>query len=132
MRVLARGITRAARLQPGPGDLAAAIAAAGAAWLTFGLLDVLDLSSKGGYILWVYIALLALLVQAQEVAVSSRGWRGFGQIARGPRLALAGVVGAALLGLSVGQSIEWPLPGGRVTRLKVTAITAQPGGTGAH
>lgn len=102
LRVLARGINRAARLQPGPGDLAAAIAAAGAAWLTFGLLDVLDLSSKGGYILWVYIALLALLVQAQEAAVSGRGWRGFGQIARGPRLALAGVVGAALLGLVLG------------------------------
>lgn len=41
-------------------------------------------------------------------------------------------VGAALLGLSVGQSIEWPLPGGRTTRLKVTAITSQPGGTGTH
>lgn len=41
-------------------------------------------------------------------------------------------VGAALLGLSVGQSIEWPLPGGRTTRLKVTAIASQPGGTDPH
>jgi regulator of nucleoside diphosphate kinase len=35
-------------------------------------------------------------------------------------------VGAALLGLSVGQSIDWPLPGGRVTRLTVSAIVSQP------
>ncbi|HNR92110.1 MAG TPA: nucleoside diphosphate kinase regulator [Dokdonella sp.] len=35
-------------------------------------------------------------------------------------------VGAALLGLSVGQSIEWPLPGGRATRLTATRILYQP------
>jgi len=31
-------------------------------------------------------------------------------------------VGSALLGLSVGQSIDWAAPGGRQLRLKVTAV----------
>lgn len=35
-------------------------------------------------------------------------------------------VGAALLGLSVGQSIDWPLPGGRTTRLRVDRVLDQP------
>lgn len=30
--------------------------------------------------------------------------------------------GAALLGLSIGQSIDWPLPGGRMTRFRVTGV----------
>lgn len=34
--------------------------------------------------------------------------------------------GAALLGLSIGQSIDWPLPGGRMTRFKVTAVEPPP------
>lgn len=32
--------------------------------------------------------------------------------------------GAALIGLSVGQTIEWPLPGGRTTRFRVTSVAA--------
>ena len=39
-------------------------------------------------------------------------------------------VGAALLGLSVGQSIDWPLPGGRSTRLTVSAVLYQPEASG--
>ena len=39
-------------------------------------------------------------------------------------------VGAALLGLSVGQSIEWPLPGGRVTHLRVAEVSWQPEASG--
>lgn len=35
-------------------------------------------------------------------------------------------VGAALLGLRAGQTIEWPLPGGRTTRLRVTSVLARP------
>lgn len=31
-------------------------------------------------------------------------------------------VGAALLGLRAGQNIEWPLPGGRTTRLRVASV----------
>jgi regulator of nucleoside diphosphate kinase len=36
-------------------------------------------------------------------------------------------VGAALLGLSVGQSIVWPLPGGRTTRIRVAQVLSEPG-----
>lgn len=39
-------------------------------------------------------------------------------------------VGAALLGLSTGQSIEWPLPGGRTTRLTVVDVLYQPESAG--
>ena len=39
------------------------------------------------------------------------------------RVSILAPVGAALLGLSVGQTIQWPLPGGRETRLTVEAVT---------
>ncbi len=39
-------------------------------------------------------------------------------------------VGTALLGLSVGQSIDWNAPGGRSLRLRVTAIAYQPEAAG--
>lgn len=39
-------------------------------------------------------------------------------------------VGSALLGLSVGQSIDWPGPGGRPLRLRVTGIRYQPEAAG--
>ncbi len=35
-------------------------------------------------------------------------------------------VGAALLGLSVGQQIDWPLPGGRQMRVRIVDVTFQP------
>ncbi len=35
-------------------------------------------------------------------------------------------VGSALLGLRVGQSIRWQVPGGRQLRLRVVAVTGQP------
>jgi regulator of nucleoside diphosphate kinase len=35
-------------------------------------------------------------------------------------------VGAALLGLRAGQTIEWPLPGGRTTRLRVSRVLSRP------
>lgn len=38
-------------------------------------------------------------------------------------------VGSALLGLSVGQSIEWPLPGGRKMILRVLEVLYQPEAT---
>lgn len=40
-------------------------------------------------------------------------------------------VGAALLGLAVGQTIEWPLPGGKSTRLRVKAVLYQPEASGS-
>jgi regulator of nucleoside diphosphate kinase len=39
------------------------------------------------------------------------------------RVSILAPVGAALLGLSVGQTIQWPLPGGRETRLTVVSVT---------
>ena len=38
--------------------------------------------------------------------------------------------GSALLGLHVGDSIEWPLPGGRTIRLRVLSIRYQPEAAG--
>ena len=38
--------------------------------------------------------------------------------------------GSALLGLSVGQSIAWPMPGGRSARLHVLAVRYQPEAAG--
>ncbi|MCL7941884.1 nucleoside diphosphate kinase regulator [Halomonas sp. ATCH28] len=35
-------------------------------------------------------------------------------------------VGAALIGLRIGETIDWPLPGGRETRLRIDAILWQP------
>ena len=35
-------------------------------------------------------------------------------------------VGSALLGLRVGQSIRWQVPGGRQLQLRVVAVTRQP------
>jgi regulator of nucleoside diphosphate kinase len=35
-------------------------------------------------------------------------------------------MGSALLGLSVGDSIEWPVPGNRSRRIRVVAIPYQP------
>jgi regulator of nucleoside diphosphate kinase len=42
------------------------------------------------------------------------------------RVSVLAPIGSALLGLSVGDSIEWPLPGGRSRRLRVTAVHYQP------
>lgn len=39
-------------------------------------------------------------------------------------------VGAALLGLSIGQSIDWPVPGGRMVRIRVEKILYQPEAAG--
>ncbi len=39
-------------------------------------------------------------------------------------------VGSALLGLSVGQSIRWPLPGGTIRHLRVVSVTYQPEAAG--
>ncbi len=39
-------------------------------------------------------------------------------------------IGAALIGLSIGDSIEWPLPGGRTKKLKALKILFQPEASG--
>ncbi|WP_421682680.1 nucleoside diphosphate kinase regulator [Stutzerimonas urumqiensis] len=39
-------------------------------------------------------------------------------------------VGTALLGLTVGQHIDWPTPGGKLLKLKVLAVEYQPEANG--
>ena len=39
-------------------------------------------------------------------------------------------VGSALLGLRVGHAIDWPMPGGRIARLRVLSVSHQPEATG--
>ena len=46
------------------------------------------------------------------------------------RVSVLAPVGSALLGLSVGDSIDWPLPKGRRRRLRVVAVTYQPEAAG--
>lgn len=42
------------------------------------------------------------------------------------RVSIFAPVGSALLGLSVGQSIDWPMPGGKTVTLRVLAVSDQP------
>jgi regulator of nucleoside diphosphate kinase len=47
------------------------------------------------------------------------------------RVSVLTPVGSALLGLSVGQGIDWDVPGGRHLRLRVNAVRYQPEADGA-
>ena len=47
------------------------------------------------------------------------------------RISILAPVGAALIGLTVGDAIDWPLPGGRVKQLRVLAVVYQPEASGA-
>jgi regulator of nucleoside diphosphate kinase len=44
------------------------------------------------------------------------------------RISVLSPVGSALIGLRVGDSIDWPMPGGRVRRLSVLNVSAADGG----
>lgn len=46
------------------------------------------------------------------------------------KVSILAPVGMALLGLRVGASIEWPVPGGRTIRLRVLSIRYQPEASG--
>ncbi|MBJ6760607.1 nucleoside diphosphate kinase regulator [Corallococcus sp. H22C18031201] len=46
------------------------------------------------------------------------------------RVSVLAPIGSALLGLSVGQTIEWPLPGDRTKRLRIVAVPYQPEAAG--
>ncbi|MBM7118354.1 nucleoside diphosphate kinase regulator [Archangium primigenium] len=46
------------------------------------------------------------------------------------RISVLAPVGAALLGLSVGQEIEWQQPGGKSKRLRILSVTYQPQAAG--
>lgn len=42
------------------------------------------------------------------------------------RISILAPVGSALLGLSIGDVIEWPLPGGGIIRVRIIDIIYQP------
>ncbi|MGV3001638.1 nucleoside diphosphate kinase regulator [Vibrio sp.] len=44
----------------------------------------------------------------------------------GKTISILAPVGSALLGLSIGDQIEWPKPGGDFLKVKITEITYQP------
>ncbi|MEF9979432.1 MAG: nucleoside diphosphate kinase regulator [Thermomonas sp.] len=46
------------------------------------------------------------------------------------KVSILAPVGSALLGLRVGDAIDWPLPGGRDARLQVLAVRYQPEAAG--
>jgi regulator of nucleoside diphosphate kinase len=54
---------------------------------------------------------------------------GSADVERG-RISVLAPVGSALLGLAVGESIRWPLPGGKSRHLRVVGVTYQPEAAG--
>ena len=46
------------------------------------------------------------------------------------RVSVLAPVGSALIGLSVGQTIEWPMPNGRQRRLRIVEVLYQPEAAG--
>ncbi|HEU4992093.1 MAG TPA: nucleoside diphosphate kinase regulator [Luteimonas sp.] len=48
------------------------------------------------------------------------------------KVSILAPVGSALLGLRAGQSIEWPVPGGRSARLVVLGVRYQPEAAGEY
>lgn len=49
------------------------------------------------------------------------------------KISVLAPIGAALIGMSVGAAIHWPVPGGRMTRVRVLAVPFQPGADiGSH
>lgn len=51
-------------------------------------------------------------------------------VADEPRVSVLAPVGTALLGVTVGETVEWPLPNGRTKKLRVLEITYQPEAAG--
>ena len=48
------------------------------------------------------------------------------------KVSILAPLGSALLGLSVGQRIDWPVPGGRTARIRILDVIAKPGRAGAQ
>ena len=42
------------------------------------------------------------------------------------KVSILAPLGSALLGLSVGQRIDWPVPGGRTARIRILEVVSQP------
>ncbi|RFC31985.1 MAG: GreA/GreB family elongation factor [Candidatus Nitrotoga sp. SPKER] len=48
------------------------------------------------------------------------------------RISVLAPVGSALLGLAVGQQIEWPVPGGNTIKVRVLDVSYQPERSGEY
>jgi len=48
------------------------------------------------------------------------------------KVSILAPLGSALLGLSVGQRIDWPVPGGRMARIRILNVVAKPGRAGGQ
>lgn len=48
------------------------------------------------------------------------------------KISVLAPVGAALIGMRAGETIDWPLPNGRSKRLKILAVTWQPEAEGQY
>ena len=48
------------------------------------------------------------------------------------RISILAPVGSALLGLAVGESIDWPLPGGKHRRFRIVEVVYQPEAAGDY
>jgi regulator of nucleoside diphosphate kinase len=69
-----------------------------------------------------------VVFQDQETAERREVWLVYPQdsdVDRG-RISVLAPIGSALLGLAVGETIEWPLPSGQVKRLRVVEVVYQP------
>ena len=66
----------------------------------------------------VSITLLGLAMKSLPLGTAYAIWVGIG------------AVGTALLGMSVGQHIDWPAPGGKMIKLTLLAIEYQPEAAG--
>jgi regulator of nucleoside diphosphate kinase len=43
------------------------------------------------------------------------------------KVSILAPLGSALLGLAVGQRIDWPVPGGRMARIRILDVVSKPG-----
>jgi len=50
----------------------------------------------------------------------------------GSTISILAPVGSAMLGLSIGDTIEWPKPGGGVLRVRIEEVTYQPERSGEY
>jgi regulator of nucleoside diphosphate kinase len=69
-----------------------------------------------------------VVFEDQETAAKREVWLVYPQesdVERG-RISVLAPVGSALLGLAVGQTIDWPLPGGQAKRLRIVEVVYQP------
>ncbi|MNJ47572.1 Regulator of nucleoside diphosphate kinase [compost metagenome] len=46
------------------------------------------------------------------------------------KISILAPIGSALLGLSVGEQIDWPAPGGKTLKLKLLEVEYQPEAAG--